>query len=108
MSELEIIVQDYIVKSAGFTLKAPDAIFDLGVYKYYKAGDRFEASGGVFYSRAQVNYSKDPMKLWKTQLNFAVHCATSVIGISIEYLNAKEPLGEVSVQVSRLLRKTST
>ena len=32
------------------------------------------------------------MKLWETQLNFAVHCATSAIGISTEHLNAKEPL----------------
>jgi len=55
LSELEIVVQDDNVKSAGFKLKVPDAIFDLDVYKYYKAGDRFEASEGVFYSRAQVN-----------------------------------------------------
>ena len=80
LSVLEIIVQDDNSKFAGFTLKVPDAIFDLGVYKYYKAGDRFESSEGVFYSRAQVNYSKDPMKLWESQLNFAVHCATSAIG----------------------------
>ena len=68
LSELEIVVQDNNVKSAGFKLKVPDAIFDLNVYKYYKAGDRFEESEGVFYSRAQVNFSKDPMKLWETQL----------------------------------------
>ena len=92
LSELDIVVQDDNVKSAGFKLKVPDAIFDLNVYKYYKAGDRFEASEGVFYSRAQVNFSKDPMKLWETQLNFAMHCATSAIGISTEHLNAKEPL----------------
>jgi len=92
LSELEIVVQDDNDKSAGFKLKVPDAIFDLNVYKYYKAGDRFEASEGVFYSRAQVNFSKDPMKLWETQLNFAVHCATSAIGVCTEHLNAKEPL----------------
>ena len=90
LSDLEVIVQDDNVKSAGFTLKVQDAIFDLNVYKYYKAGDRFEACEGVFYSRAQVNFSKNPMKLWELQLNFAVHCATSAIGISTEHLNGKE------------------
>ena len=111
-SELEIIVQDNNAKSAGFTLKVPDAIFDLNVYKYYKVGDRFEASEGLFYSRAQVNFGKDPMKLWETQLNFAVQCATSAIGISTEHLNAivnvkpvqRPHQGLFSVQVRRILK----
>ena len=32
------------------------------------------------------------MKLWESQLNFAVHCATSGLGISTEHLDAKRPL----------------
>ena len=32
------------------------------------------------------------MKLWGVQLNFAVHCATSGLGISTEHLSAKKPL----------------
>ena len=32
------------------------------------------------------------MKLWEVQLNFAVHCATSGLGVSTEHLNAKQPL----------------
>ena len=39
-----------------------------------------------------MNFSKDPMKLWETQLNFAVHCVTSAIGISTDHLKGKEPL----------------
>ena len=30
--------------------------------------------------------------LWQTQLNFAVFCASSACGVSIEHLNAKEPM----------------
>ena len=32
------------------------------------------------------------MKLWEVQLNFAVHCATSGLGVSTEHLNANQPL----------------
>ena len=30
--------------------------------------------------------------LWQTQLNFAVFCASSACGISVEHLNAKKPM----------------
>ena len=29
------------------------------------------------------------MRLWETQINFAVHCSTSGIGVSTEHLNSK-------------------
>ena len=32
------------------------------------------------------------MKLWETQLNFAVHCAASRLGISTEHLDTERPL----------------
>ena len=30
--------------------------------------------------------------LWQTQLNFAVFCASSACGVSVEHLNAKKPM----------------
>ena len=30
--------------------------------------------------------------LWQSQLNFAVFCASSACGVSVEHLNAKEPM----------------
>ena len=30
--------------------------------------------------------------MWEVQLNFAVHCATSGLGVSTEHLNSKKPL----------------
>ena len=30
--------------------------------------------------------------LWQTQLNFAVFCASSACGVSVEYMNAKKPM----------------
>ena len=41
-----------------------------------------------------TNWNKAPLKLWQTQLNFAVFCASSAYGVSSEHLNyAKHPMG---------------
>ena len=34
-----------------------------------------------------TNWNKAPMRLWQTQLNFAVWCASSACGVSSEHLN---------------------
>ena len=36
-----------------------------------------------------TNWNKAPMRLWKTQLNFAVFCASSACGVSSAHLNYK-------------------
>jgi len=92
LTQSHIIVQDNGEKSDGFDVKLPDAVFDLDVYKYLVKGDFYETDEGYTTSKSSYNTAYDPMKLWETQLNFAVHCATSGLGISTEHLNAKEPL----------------
>ena len=40
-----------------------------------------------------TNWNKAPMRLWQTQLNFTVWCASSACGVSSEHLNyAKHPM----------------
>ena len=40
-----------------------------------------------------MNWNKAPLKLWQTQLNFAVWCTSSTCGVSSEHLNyAKHPM----------------
>ena len=40
-----------------------------------------------------TNWNKAPMRLWQTQLNFVVWCASSACGVSSEYLNyTKHPM----------------
>ena len=40
-----------------------------------------------------TNWNKAPMRLWQTQLNFAVFCASSACGVSSAHLNyAKHPM----------------
>ena len=86
-----ITVQDNNKMSSGFKIKLPDMIFDLKVYKYLKHGDFYDG-GGFQTAKSAYNFQHNPMKLWETQLNFAVHCATSGIGVSTEHLNMKEPM----------------
>ena len=40
-----------------------------------------------------MNWNKTPMRLWQTQLNFAVWCASSACGVSSAHLNyTKHPM----------------
>ena len=49
--------------------------------------------------------------LWQSQLNFAVFCASSACGVSVEHLNAKEPMirsvyrFHVYYQIRRILNR---
>ena len=36
-----------------------------------------------------MNWNKAPLKLWQTQLNYAVFCASSACGVSSAHLNYK-------------------
>ena len=45
LSQLEIVVQDDNRNSESFSIKVPDSIFDLVVYKYLKHGDFYDAGG---------------------------------------------------------------
>ena len=40
-------------------------------------------------NKLRTNWNKDPLKLWQTQLNFAVFCASSACGVSSAHLNYK-------------------
>ena len=52
--------------------------------------------------------------LWQSQLNFAVFCASSACGVSVEHLNAKEPMirsayrFHVYYHIRRILNRLST
>ena len=91
MTQLKIVVRDDNEKSESFSIKVPDSIFDLVVYKYLKHGDFYDG-GGFQTAKSAWNFQHNPMALWETQLNFAVHCATSGLGISTEHLKAEQPM----------------
>ena len=111
LTQFDIVVQDNNEKSSFFRVKFSDGVFDLGVYKYYKHGDFYMTSGGYQTAKSAYNFAHNPMGLWETQLNFAVHCASSGLGISTEHLNAKEPMVKalyrfhVYYHIRRILRR---
>ena len=45
LTSLNIIVRNDNEKSESFSLKVPDDLFDLGVYKYLKHGDFYDGGG---------------------------------------------------------------
>ena len=92
LTQLKIVVKDDNERSESFSIKVPDSIFDLGVYKYLKDGDPFVTSEGYHSARSSYNFQHNPMALYEVQLNFAVHCSTSGLGVSTIHLNAKQPL----------------
>ena len=62
-----------------------------------------------------TNWNKAPMRLWQTQLNFAVWCASSAFGVSSAHLNyTKHPMirsvyhFHVYYHVRRVLKRLQT
>ena len=92
LSELDIVVQDNNKMSAGFSIKLEGSLFSASVYRYMSHGDFYQTKGGFQSAKSAYNMQHDPLKLWDTQLNFAVHSATSALGVSVKHLNAEEPL----------------
>ena len=41
-------------------------------------------------NKSWTNWNEAPLRLWQTQLNFAVFCASSACGMSSEHLNYKK------------------
>ena len=67
------------------------------------------------WDKLWTNRNKAPMRLWQTQLNFAVWCASSVCGVSSAHLNyTKHPMirsvyhFQVYYHVKRILKKLQT
>ena len=91
LSELHIVVQDDNQTSAGFDINLEGSLFSASTYRYMNHGDFYDA-GGFQSARSAYNMQHDPLKLWDTQLNFAVHCASSALGVSVGHLNITESL----------------
>lgn len=74
LGTLDIVVSD---KGESFKIKLRDDF--LSLHYYHEAGK-------------SSDWGKDFWAHWAIQLNFAVHCSTHAIGVSLAHLNAKEPL----------------
>ena len=93
LSAATIVVRDDGKSYDFFKIKLRDDFLNLHTYQYFTAGDQYTPNGKDFRtSRATGNFQNNPMALWEVQLNFAVHCATSALGISTQHFNAKQPM----------------
>ena len=53
-----------------------------------------------------ANWNKAPMRLWQTQFNFAVWCASSACGVSSAHLSyTKHPMIRSVYHLRRILKK---
>ena len=93
LTEANIVVRDDGQSYDYFKIKLRDDFLNLHTYQYFKQGDIYTPSGADYKtSRSSRNFQHNPMGLWEVQLNFAVHCATSALGISTQHFNAKQPM----------------
>ena len=89
LCQFPIVVADDGNQSQSFVIKLRDSFLDDKVY-YYEDFDTYTFPGKDFKSSmGDWNYYHHKMKLWDTQLNFAIHCATSGLGVSTQHLNSK-------------------
>ena len=81
----------------------------LNIFVYYPLGQMCVGD------KLWTNWNKAPMRLWQTQLNFAVWCASSACGVSSGHLNyTKHPMirwvyrFHIYYHVRRILKKLQT
>ena len=75
-----ITVSEHDKHSESFQIKFPNIFTN-----YPPTGMRVE-------DQKYIDWNNYKFTLWQTQLNFAVFCASSACGVSIEHLNANRPL----------------
>ena len=80
LCDANIAVQDDEVSVKSFKIKLREDVFNLDTYKY------------LWDPPASNWWSKDIGSQWEVQLNFAVHCATTALGVSTQYLNSKHTM----------------
>ena len=85
MSAKDLYIQNIIVSehdnhSCGFQVKFPNVFTNYPLGAVRVEDQRF------------IDWDHYKLTLWQTQLNFAVFCASSACGVSVEHINAKKPM----------------
>ena len=93
LTHATVVVSDNNKSYAFFKIELRDDLFNLSTYQYFVAGDVYTPDGESYKtSKATHNMQHKPMALWSTQMNFAVHCATTALGVSTEHLFSMKPM----------------
>ena len=75
-----LIVAEHDGHSDSFQVKFPNVFMNYPLGAVRVEDQRFE------------DWDHYKFTIWQWQLNFAVFCASSAYGVSVEHLNAKEPM----------------
>ena len=75
-----LIVAEHDGHSDSFQVKFPNVFMNYPLGAVRVEDQRFE------------DWDHYKFTIWQSQLNFAVFCASSAYGVSVEHLNAKEPM----------------
>ena len=75
-----ITVAEYDSHSNSFQVKFPNVLTNYQLGAVRVEDQRF------------IDWDHYKFTLWQTQLNFAVFCASSACGVSVEHMNAKKPM----------------
>ena len=75
-----IIVLEHDNHSDGFQVKFPNVSTNYPLGAVRVEDQRF------------IDWNHYKFTLWQTQLNFAVSCASSACGVSVDHMNAKKPM----------------
>ena len=73
-------VQPWAQRAHTFPVRFPNIFVDYSLGQMH-VGDKL-----------WMNWNKSPMRLWQTQVNFAVWCAPSACGVSSVHLNFTKPM----------------
>ena len=108
LSDKDLYKQTIVVSSGGdskdiFPVRFPN------IFVYYLLGQM------CVEDKLWMHWNRSPMRLWQTQLNFVVWCASSASGVSSAHLNySKHPMiravyhFHVYYHVRRILKKLQT
>ena len=85
MSAKDLYIQNITVSEHDNHSDSVQVIFPNVFTNYMNRGMRAD-------DKKYIDWENCEFTLWQTQLNFAVFCASSACGVSVEHMNAKKPM----------------
>ena len=87
LSSKELYKQTIVISSRVTNTFSSDNTFPASfpnIFIDYPLGEMLKGN------KSWMNWNKAPLKLWQTQLNFAIFCASSACGVSSKHLKYKK------------------
>ena len=89
---LQQIIGSKVLYIQNITISEHDGHSDSFQVKFPNVFTNYPLSAVRVEDQKYIDWDHYKFTIWQSQLNFAVFCASSACGISVEHLNAKEPM----------------